>query len=153
MHCRPGPGLSLPCAVCAPQECERILAPLNESLSDGVTLELKTLFKKGLTAREYRSFFDQRAQPPQLWSVSKRRLTWEVMLNDAYPALSTLFGRLASQHATSCSVERQWSIVKALMRPNRSQTAVATLRRQLVMGNAWRLRRRQEGEPDSCDDE
>lgn len=41
-----------------------------------------------------------------------RRLLWEVELRKTYPTLAVLAGRLLSQHATVCFVERSWSQVR-----------------------------------------
>lgn len=56
--------------------------------------------------------------------VETVRLVWKGRLFRSYPILSELAQRLLSMHATSCSCERLWSLMRWIYRPNRTRLSL-----------------------------
>jgi hypothetical protein len=79
---------------------------------------------------------------PRWVNVQQRRLVWETELREAYPQLAPIVGRLLSQHATSCAVERAWAKWGKLFTPTRSSMLAATAQHYMFITNAWHLKNR-----------
>ena len=72
------------------------------------------------------------------------RLTWEGGLRREFPALSTIAGRLLALHATSCSTERMWSLLRWIYSDQRLLLATDKARMLLYIAVTKRLERRQQ---------
>jgi hypothetical protein len=57
------------------------------------------------------------------------RNLWALHLHDTFPHLSEAAARLLSAHATSCSVERHWSILGNIFAPSRNRLALQRARK------------------------
>jgi len=57
-------------------------------------------------------------------TVKRVKLVWKLKLAKTYPTLAKIAIRLLSMHATSCSCERLWSLMRWIYRPNRTRLSL-----------------------------
>jgi len=70
------------------------------------------------------------------------KLLWKAALKKKYPILSGVALRLLSMHATSCSCERLWSLMRWIYRPNRTRLSLEKSKMMAtVTFNEWLQRR------------
>jgi hypothetical protein len=75
-------------------------------------------------------------------NIATVKLLWKGKLHRQYPILSSIARQLLSMHATSCSCERLWSLMRWLYRPNRTRLSLEKAEKMAtVTFNEWLERR------------
>ena len=88
----------------------------------------------------------------KMTSVVNVRVMWEGTLHENYPQLARIASRLFLLHATSCSTERLWSLLRWVYRDNRSRLGFEKARKMALLA-MFRRRNHQAKDDDIYDDD
>ena len=69
------------------------------------------------------------------------RLVWKASL--AFPVLAKVADRLLTMHATSCSCERLWSMMRWVYRENRIHLGLEKAKMMMLVAGTERLQQKQ----------
>ncbi len=124
---------------------EKLVRRLAGNEADAAELELMEWIGEG-TINPIVNAIHAKAAVEQGWllveNVPKVVLTWKTKLNGNYPILSGIARRLLCLHATSCSCERLWSLMRWIYRPNRTKLSLEKSEKMAtVTFNEWLERR------------